>query len=143
MSVRATISRREPVIALKQFRFIGRDYKEGAPLDRRRCRMPHSKLLRLIRTGFCILAKNMKPEELLKYGFIYNEKAPRAKLTRPSRVEMNQLLIDASFHEDGEEPVLKHVGGGWWNVLVNDKSINKNVLRKEAAIKLINDQKEE
>lgn len=140
MSVRSTISRREPVIALKPFRFLGRNYKEGAPLDRRRCRMPHSKLLRLIRTGFCILAKDMNPEKLLKYGFVYNTNITRMKLSRLTGAELNQWKMDHLLSDESdpmEKHELKHVGGGWWNVLVDNKPVNKNLLRKDAAKNLI------
>lgn len=124
---RSTISRREPVIALETFRYRGRDYKEGDYLDRRRCRMPHSKLLRLLRKGVCILAKNMNPEKLAKYGFMYCPESPRLKLNRIS-------TEDPAGDDSSPEPTLKHIGGGWYDVMINDKPVNDKGLRKDDAI---------
>jgi hypothetical protein len=171
---RPSISRREPVIALRRFRFKGRDYKEGSPLDRRRCRMPHSKLIKMIRDGACVLAKDMNPEKLAEYGFIYNTKNPRLKLTKLSR-EKNTLQkndnemkkhfpeekeevtegevieeetpekidVSAIYPKEGDakssEPTLKHIGGGWYDVMVDSKQVNNAGLRKNDALKFIDD----
>lgn len=144
MLSRSTISRREPVIALDSFRYRGRNYKEGGYLDRRRCRMPHSKLIRLIREGVCILAKDVSPEKLAEYGFTYTPKSPRLKLTRiPSKSiqELNDLKMKEFFNEDASpEPTLKHTGGGWYDVMVNGEALNDKSLRKDDAIALIEDQ---
>jgi hypothetical protein len=69
---RRTISRREPVITLGPLRYRGRIYKEGDHLDRRRVRMPRSKLARLIQGGVCILAKDLDKDKLEKYGYTYD-----------------------------------------------------------------------
>lgn len=69
---RRTISRREPVIALKSFRHLGRNYEEGMLIDRRKVRMKHTKLNRFINSGICILAKNLDKHKLEGYGYVYN-----------------------------------------------------------------------
>jgi hypothetical protein len=72
MARRRTISRREPVITLGPLKYRGRRYKEGDHLDRRRVRMPHSKLVRLILGGVCILAKDLDTNKLNEYGYVYD-----------------------------------------------------------------------
>ena len=32
------------------------------------------------------------------------------------------------------EPTLKHVGGGWYDIVINDKPVNDTGLRKDDAI---------
>jgi len=141
MNGRSTISRREPVIALESFRYRGRNYKEGGHLDRRRCRMPHSKLVRLLRNGVCILAKNLDPEKLAEYGFKYNPRQPRLKLTALTGTKLAQSKIDLLFGKEkvSSGPELVHIGGGWFNVSLEDKVLNENSLRKEDAETFISD----
>jgi hypothetical protein len=79
---RTKISRREPVITLGNLRFRGRNYKEGDYMDRRRCRMSHSKLISLLRSGVCVLAKDLKPADLKKYGYVYDANDPRTKMKK-------------------------------------------------------------
>lgn len=143
-SLRKTISRREPIISLTDFRYRGRNYKEGAYLDRRRTRMPNSKLVRLIREGVLVLAKDLSEEQLLKYGWIYNERIARLKLTKAvvNIAKQNQAEINKFFKEENEEdsPIeltLKHSGNGWYNVMNGDKKINEQALRKVDAQILI------
>jgi hypothetical protein len=146
MSVRSSISRREPVIALKDFRYRGRNYKEGSFLDRRRTRMPNSKLRRFLRDGICIMAKDVNEMKLIEYGFKYDNRAPRQKLIKLDSLERrNQAIMDAldstdpdddTANSDSDVPTLMHVGGGWWDVMVSDKPINKTGLRKDEAVTL-------
>jgi hypothetical protein len=72
MTRRSLISRREPIITLDSLRYRGRSYKEGDHLDRRRVRMPHSKLVMLIQGGICILAKDLDTKKLNDYGYVYD-----------------------------------------------------------------------
>lgn len=72
MTRRPLISRREPVITLEPLRYRGRNYKEGDHMDRRRVRMPHSKLVSLIKKGICILAKDLDTDKLNNYGYVYD-----------------------------------------------------------------------
>ncbi len=127
MSVRSSISRREPVISLKAFRYRGRNYKEGSYLDRRRCHMPNGKLKRLIREGACILAKDLDSEKLRKYGYTYNNEAPRLKL---------------KIGNSPNEITMEHVGAGWYDVMLNGKTKNEKKLRKTDALELLASLKE-
>ena len=145
-TARSTISRREPVIALKSFRYRGRNYKEGGNLDRRRCRMPHTKLVRLIREGACILARDMDPERLAEYGFIYSPKNPRLKLNpipkEPKEPPVNNGEGDNIDEDDNSNvPTLKHTGGGWYDIMINGKQINETGLRKDDAQSFIDNYK--
>lgn len=145
--MRINISRREPLITLKPVRILGRNYKEGAYFDRRRVRYTLAKTLRLIKKGVIKLAREMDPEELGKYGFIYDERSPRMKLT--PIVNKDQLNIDNQKEidefEDKEEitpvgkPTLKHRGNGWYNVMVGDEKLNDNPMQKAEALALISE----
>lgn len=157
---RSTISRREPVIALTSFRYRGRNYEEGGYLDRRRTRMPHSRLVSFIREGKVQLAKDLDPETLLGYGFRYAAREPRNKLKSIAREEAlrrrNQALIEAAMAEEEEtespgpeapvaasgepeatsEPAheVRHTGGGWYDVFVGGMQVNDRAMRKEEAM---------
>jgi len=142
MSVRASISRREPVITLKSFRYRGRNYKEGSFLDRRRTRMPNSRLRKFLRDGLCVLAKDLDKNQLSIYGWVYDNRAPRNKLYRVEAVNLslqkNQAIIDDFDSDDSaEEPIMKHNSGGWYDVLVNDEIVNKKGLREDDALALM------
>jgi len=144
MSGRPSISRREPVIALKSFRYRGRNYKEGAFLDRRRTRMPNSRLRRFLRDGLCVLAKDVNKTQLLEYGWTYDAKAPRNKLVKIAEeailTQKNQALIDTFGNDEDDdppEPSMKNNGGGWYDVMIDGKEVNKTGLRKDDALALI------
>ena len=152
MSVRSSISRREPVIALESFRYRGRNYKEGSFLDRRRCRMPNSRLRKFLRGGLCILAKDVEVEKLIEYGWTYDNHATRNKLIKldlgTTLLLKNQALINTFGEDDDEtdpdddsspEPTMKHMGGGWYDVMVKGEAINDKGLRKDDALFLITD----
>jgi hypothetical protein len=83
---RSMISRMEPVIILKDKRYRGRNYKVGSHLDRRRVQMSHSKLVRLIKAGVCILAQDLDTKTLASYGWKYDSLAPRLKLVPIEKV---------------------------------------------------------
>jgi hypothetical protein len=127
MSVRATISRMEPVITLKSIRFHGRNYKEGDYLNRRIVRMPHSKLTRLIREGVCILAKDLDSETLEKYGWFYNPTAPRMKLSRISKIPKESVKTVKK---------LINVGKELYNIEINGKIVNDTPLTRTEALEL-------
>jgi len=144
MSNRPSISRREPVIALESFRYRGRNYKEGSFLDRRRTRMPNSRLRRFLRDGLCVLAKDVDKAQLIKYGWVYDTRAPRNKLIKITEkdtvAKKNQVLIDAfdnDENDDSPEPTMKHNGGGWYDVMIDGKEVNEIGLRKDDALALI------
>ncbi len=148
---RVTISRREPVIALMSFRYRGRAYKEGMYLDRRRTRMPHSRLIRFIREKRVILAKDLTPEKLAEYGFRYDAKQPRIKLSIIADSEVSQRKNQEPLQDDmpATTPAspaeslltrtMEHIGGGWYNVLVNGEPITEAPMRKEDAKKCLNE----
>jgi len=144
MSNRPSISRREPVIALESFRYRGRNYKEGSFLDRRRTRMPNSRLRRFLRDGLCVLAKDVDKAQRIKYGWVYDTRAPRNKLIKITEkdtvAKKNQVLIDAfdnDENDDSPEPTMKHNGGGWYDVMIDGKEVNEIGLRKDDALALI------
>lgn len=148
MSVRSSVSRREPVIALKAFRYRGRNYKEGSFLDRRRTRMPNSKLRRFLRDGLVIMAKDVDRLKLIEYGFKYDNRAPRQKLIKFDSLESrNQEIMDAyddntdpdddADNSDSDIPTLMHGGGGWWDVMISGKPVNEKGLRKDEAVALL------
>ncbi len=104
MTSRSLISRREPVITLETLRYRGRNYKEGDHLDRRRTRMPHSKLVRLIREGVCSLAKDLSEEKLKEYGYKYDPTL-RYHLTGYVEIEEETSEEEETTEETTEETV--------------------------------------
>ena len=138
-------SRREPVIALDDFRYRGRPYKEGSYLDRRRCRMPQSKLNRMLRAKKVIMAKDLTSDQLKEYGWVYDSMSPRTKLQKikePVAVK-NQLIIDKLMTKDEIEepfadlkPYIFDRGKDWYDVRQGDEVLKKRV-RKGTAEKFL------
>ncbi|MCP4393435.1 MAG: hypothetical protein GY804_04090 [Alphaproteobacteria bacterium] len=157
--MRINISRREPLITLKPIRILGRNYKEGAYFDRRRVRYSLAKTLRLIKKGVIKLAREMDPEDLKKYGFIYDERAPRLKLVKIEETlnssnqkainkmvveEATKNIVDEITEEDrSPEPTLKHRSNGWYDVMVDGEKLNDSPMRKSEALELISEYKGE
>lgn len=113
---RLSISRREPVITLEKTRIRGRNYEEGAYIDRRRTRMRNAHLARLIREGVCILARDMDKKELAAIGWVYDQTSPRMKLLKLSngnalamknQLEMEKLMEDEKDEDIGQERLEK------------------------------------
>lgn len=144
------ISRREPVIVLKPFRYLGRRYQEGSNLDRRRVRMPQRKLHRLLVDKFVILAKDLTSNELAEYGFQYDKqyRYPLQSLCIPDQDLITEgTSLDSENTDEGQnidqdienqeettetpEPIIEHIGGGWYNVLISDEVVNEKKLQKK------------
>ena len=134
------ISRREPLITLEPVRILGRNYKEGAYFDRRRIRYSLAKTLRLIKKGVIKLAREMDPEELKKYGFIYDERSPRLKLVEIKEEKEPEKVIEEITEEDQtSEPTLKYRSNGWYDVMVDGENLNDSPMRKSEALELISE----
>lgn len=118
------ISRREPVVTLKPFRYLNRGYVEGDILNRQKTRMSSRKLSQLIRHGFVMLACNMDPAELARYGFIYDAGASRQKLAKvPGDIDENEESAS----------ILHDRGRGWYDVVVDGEVVNSEAMRKKEA----------
>lgn len=138
-------SRREPVIALDDFRYRGRPYQEGSYLDRRRCRMPQSKLNRMLRAKKVVMARDLTSDQLKKYGWVYDLKSLRTKLQKikePVTVK-NQRIIDELIKKDETEepladlkPYIFDRGKDWYDVRQGEEILKKRV-RKGTAEKFL------
>lgn len=155
------INRREPLLVIKPFKFWRREYNIGDILDRRRVKMRHRQVVRLISEGCMVLCKDLSAEELAEHGYIYDNRLGRyplwtaedhAKMTdygigEPPDVDSYEKLPEEEVYEepledgddDSGEATTKHIGGGWYDIMVEGKAINEKSMRKDDAIAFVED----
>lgn len=158
------INRREPLIVLEPIKFWRREYEPGDILDRRRVKMRHRQVVRLVGEGKLALCRDMDPEELLEYGYVYDNRLGRYPLwtaeDHKKLVTERGLSMSSDDADDGdgkedpleeeedpledgddtsEEATTKHVGGGWYDVMVEGEAINEKSMRKDEAIAFVED----
>lgn len=66
------LNKREPIIAIKEFKFLNRIYKKGDLFDRRRVKIRIHTLKRFMDGGFLCFAKSMDKKELESLGWAYD-----------------------------------------------------------------------
>ena len=66
------LNKREPIIVLKEFKFLNRAYKKGDLFDRRRIRIRNHVLKRFMDDGFLCFAKTMPKNKLAGLGWVYD-----------------------------------------------------------------------
>lgn len=138
------INRREPLLVTGPFKFWRREYAVGDILDRRRVKMRHRQMVKLIDTGKLALCREMDPEKLLEYGYIYDNSIGRYPLLTEEDYEKLKSPNEPEDQlEDGDDysadATTKHVGGGWYDVMVEGKVINEKSLRRDDAEEFVRD----
>lgn len=138
------ISRREPLITLKPFKYLGRRYEKGDLLDRRKIRMTQRKVRTLIDDGAIEMARFMDKDKLAKFGYVVDEgkRYPLAivkgaadnkpNLQRSTSVDPNDPTMRENFNPPSVTMV-KPLGAGWYNVVKDGRIINEKALRKSEA----------
>lgn len=155
------INRREPLIALKTFKFMRREYNEGDFLDRRRVKMKHRNVIRHIDEGKLALAKELPRNVLARYGYRYDTTIGRYPLHVLSDTPVEEIVVGEIIEElaveeddgpivieeefvieetledgddDSSDATTKHIGGGWYDIMVDGDIVNDKRLRKDEAI---------
>lgn len=107
------LNKREPIVVLKDFRFLNRQYAIGDLFDRRRVKIRNHILKRFMSDGFLCFAKFMKENELGSLGWIYDDskrsRYPLVKIStntsEPVTEEVEEIL------EDDSEEILEDEAG--------------------------------
>ena len=136
---RLLVSRREPLVTLKPFRYLGRNYVAGMIIDRRRTPMTTRRMQGLIQGKMVKLAKDMTEKQLAKYGFSYNKGSVRQKLfvKDPDKVVQKSLLngrFRDHYPKEPEKPryeVIEQNDEFW--VWEGQDCLNEEGLTKEEA----------
>ena len=114
------LNKREPLIVLKEFRFLNRPYGKGDLFDRRRIKIRNHMVKKFIDNGTLCFAKHMKEKDLGENGWIYdgskNTRYPLSKLesTKVDTIENFEVndeveTIDMPGKEDLNEETEKSV----------------------------------
>lgn len=103
------LNKREPIIAIKEFKFLNRIYKKGDLFDRRRVKIRIHTLKRFMDGGFLCFAKGMDKKELESFGWAYDgSNSSRYPLLR---IEDKKNIVESDDDKSTAETEDAELGG--------------------------------